>query len=952
MGVGGGGNLGNASGTITIGYNGSGVRNARNDLDNFQQQSEKAGQSFQTMSQGLAAGALVIAGGLAFAANKAIEFEKGISAIGAVSGASKAELESLRKKALQLGADTAFSATEAAQAMEELAKAGIPIADILNGAADATVALAAATGLDMPTAATIAADAMAMFSIKAKDMAKVVDIFAGAANASSIDVAELALSMKYVGPIAAAMGMDIEQASVAIALLGKNGIKADSAGTALRSMLTRLQPASKKAERAMEDLGLITANGSNQFFTAEGKLKNFSDIIEILRGSLSKLNPQQQQFALNTIFGAEAVSGVTSLLKEGAAGYTAMADAMGKTTAADVAAARLDNVSGSIEAMKGSVETLAINIGTALLPIIRGLADGVTTVANAFGSLDPKWQTAIATAGLVAVAVLGVAAALTAVAAAITMIDFASLFNPVTLVLAAVVVGILGFIAGLVALGIWLKNAYDKSEAFRGSIDSIIAKAKEVGDAIVQSWRDNVAPQLEKVQKIIDEKLKPAFQDFADVVRQKIQPVIEDFLQFFKDQAEPYMKAVANVIKDDVQPALENMAKFWQENKNWLGPVIQGIGILLGLLIAIPIALTALGALGAFKALASSFEFVTSAMRKVGDGINWIIDTAKKVPGWLSSLWGAITGFFSGALAWIQALPGRIMGFIASIPGAIANFVSGLIGQLAYMIGYGLGTVVSFIANLPANIVSILTSMWAWITNAFSTGVNAVVSFVSSLPERISSFFSSTWSRASSTTSSGISSIVSYVSSLPGRVLGFISDMKNRAVSEFLSLKDRLTGLGSDIINGVINGVKSAAGRLLDEVKSLANRIKQGFMDALKIGSPSKVMETDVGKWIPEGVAKGMMNNLAAVKRAVSATSDVLANGMAFDYKASVDASKAGSLGGYSSAAPTPVIVSPGGPSVSIGKVEAPQNMNPDEVATKVASRVMLGLATAGTGGR
>jgi TP901 family phage tail tape measure protein len=167
-------------------------------------------------------------------------------------------MDQLRNKALQLGKDTSFSASEAASAIEELVKQGISVPDVMNGAADATVALAEAGELELPRAAEIASNAMNQFKLSAQDLPHVADLLAGAANASSASVGDLGSALEYVGPVAHSMGLSIDDTTGALAILANNGIKGTEAGTQLRGMLLGLTPTTNKQSEAFKKLGLIT----------------------------------------------------------------------------------------------------------------------------------------------------------------------------------------------------------------------------------------------------------------------------------------------------------------------------------------------------------------------------------------------------------------------------------------------------------------------------------------------------------------------------------------------------------------------------------------------------------------------------------------------------------------------------------------------------------------------
>lgn len=378
-------NLGSARGVISMEYNGRGVAQAKTDVKGLGTETTAAGKAIdggkKLLSQ-YAIGAAAVAAGLASATRTVAEFEAGLSGIKAVSGATADEMDSIRAKALQLGADTSFSASEAAAAMEELIKAGLSVDDVLNGAADAAVALAAAGGVSIPEAATIAANAMNQFNLTAAEMSGVVDQIAGAANASAIDVSDLGQSLKQVGAVANLAGLSFEDTATAIAQMGNAGIVGSDAGTSLKSMLQRLQPTTVKQTELFAELGLSAEDGSNKFFDAEGNLKSYAQIAGVLSGALEGQTNQQKLLNLQTLFGADAIRAAAIAADSGAKGVREMNAEMNKTTAAEVAATRLDNFSGSLEALGGSIETAIISGGSGLLVFLRDVVDGLTLAVN------------------------------------------------------------------------------------------------------------------------------------------------------------------------------------------------------------------------------------------------------------------------------------------------------------------------------------------------------------------------------------------------------------------------------------------------------------------------------------------------------------------------------------------------------------------------------------------
>ena len=318
------------------------------------------------------------------AITKSADFEARMSSIKAVTGSSAETMKQFHDAAVKAGADTAFSATEAADAIEELAKAGVSTKDILNGGLTGALNLATAGELDLKEAAEIASTALNAFK---RDNLSVVDAanqLAGAANASATDVHELKYGLSMVAPVASGLGLSFKDTTNALAVFAQNGLKGSDAGTSLKTMLMNLQPQTKKQTNLMQELGIITEDGSNRFFTAEGKIKSFAEVSQVLKESLNGLTEQQQQQALKTMFGTDAVRAATIAMNEGADGANKMQAEISKVTAAQVAAEKLNNLKGAIEGLSGSFETLQIKLGESVLPLFTTIVKYVDKLVDKF----------------------------------------------------------------------------------------------------------------------------------------------------------------------------------------------------------------------------------------------------------------------------------------------------------------------------------------------------------------------------------------------------------------------------------------------------------------------------------------------------------------------------------------------------------------------------------------
>ena len=389
---------------------------------------------------GLAAGVGAVA---ASAVKLEADFGRTMNLVQAATGVGSAEMARFNALAIKMGADTAYSAGEAAGAMLSLAKAGVAPATIETGALAATMTQAAASGDTLEESANAIGNALNMFSLKGSDAAKVAAAFAGGANASTAEVKDLTLGLAQVGPGAAAMGMSINDVVGTLAAFNNAGMKGSDAGTSLKQMLASLSPSSQPAALAMESLGLYTAdtnkqieflnaNGikltdttasginnafnelarrtagagasteqlstaftklmnesgaiSNAFFDTNGKMKSATEIANLLQAATKNLTDEERIWALNKIFGSDASRAANILAKEGAAGLSKYIAATQNAAAAQsMANARMSGTAGALERLSGSWETLRLTMGQAFAPVVQV---GATALAGVLGLLS------------------------------------------------------------------------------------------------------------------------------------------------------------------------------------------------------------------------------------------------------------------------------------------------------------------------------------------------------------------------------------------------------------------------------------------------------------------------------------------------------------------------------------------------------------------------------------
>jgi len=392
----------------------AGMATARKSLGEFGAEMDvlavKHSGSFSKLTNVAAGVGVALVGAFALAERAAYGFDKQMSAVDSVldhsnmtAKQSAAQLTALREAAIQAGRDTAFTATQAAQAEEELAKAGISAADILGGALKGALTLAAAGDIDLAQAATIAAQAMTEFQLAGKDVGSIADTLVAGANASVTSVSALGESLDQVGSVAHQVHFSLNETVGVLSAFAQMGLVGEEGGTAFKTMLLKLENPTQKSAALMKELGINVYDSSGQFVSA-------AKLAGILQTSLAGLTEAQRNQALGEIFGTRAVRGAIDLYRLGADGVQQWTDVVSKSGAASEAArTRLDNLAGDVHKLLGSLQALAIEGTSGANAGLRGLAQGAEATVNAFSKL-PGWIQQTVT-DLTAVSGLGLLAA-------------------------------------------------------------------------------------------------------------------------------------------------------------------------------------------------------------------------------------------------------------------------------------------------------------------------------------------------------------------------------------------------------------------------------------------------------------------------------------------------------------------------------------------------------------
>lgn len=345
-----------------------------------------------------------LTGAAALAVKKFADFDQAISSVASTSAEAKASIDQLRAAALDAGARTVFSATEAASAIEELSKAGLSTTDVLKGGLDGALDLASAGALDLADAAGYTAVALQQFKLDGNQASHVADLLAAGAGKAMGDVSDLGQALKQGGLVAAQTGLSIEETTGALAAFAQAGLLGSDAGTSLKTMLQRLTPQSAEAQAKFDELGISA-------YDAQGNFVGLADFAGQLQTKMRELTPEARNAALSVMFGSDAVRAASVLYDEGARGISSWITAVDdQGYAAEVAATKLDNLKGDLEGLSGAFETALIKTGEGADGPLRALVQGATDAVNAFSELPSGVQGAtLALVGGGGLVLLGVA---------------------------------------------------------------------------------------------------------------------------------------------------------------------------------------------------------------------------------------------------------------------------------------------------------------------------------------------------------------------------------------------------------------------------------------------------------------------------------------------------------------------------------------------------------------
>lgn len=350
---------------------------------------ENTGRKSALIASGMTAAGLAVAAFGVAAVKMAADFDQQMSTVQANTGATSAQMDQLRAAAIEAGASTVYSASDSADAINDLGKAGMSVTDILTGGLSGALNLAASDGMAVGDAAEYMANALSMFHLKGSQASQVADTLAAGAGKAVGNVSDFGEALNNCGAQANSFGMNVQETTGVLALFAQNGTIGAEAGTQLNSMLMKLAAPSAEASNTMKELGISAYDAQHHFVG----MANFA-------GQLQKaekgLTDEQRNQANATIFGSYAIKAANYLYEAGESGVNKWTKAVSESGyAAEQAAAKNNNLKGDLENLSGSMESLMISVGEGAQGPLRKMVQGLDTLVDAFAGLPSGAQQTI-----------------------------------------------------------------------------------------------------------------------------------------------------------------------------------------------------------------------------------------------------------------------------------------------------------------------------------------------------------------------------------------------------------------------------------------------------------------------------------------------------------------------------------------------------------------------------
>lgn len=896
----------------------AGFKSALADLKTFQSQtatskdklaafSSAATSTGRSLTKGLT---VPIAGIGAAAVAVTAKFDAGMSKVQAISGATSGEMEKLRAKAKEMGAQTKFSATESAEAFNYMAMAGWKTNDMLDGI-EGIMNLAAASGEDLATTSDIVTDALTAFGLSAKDSTHFADVLAAASSNANTNVSMMGETFKYVAPVAGALGFNVEDVSTAIGLMANSGIKGSQAGTALRNIFTRMVKPTKDSAKVMKDLGISVTDSS-------GQMKDFDTIMGDLRKGFAGLSEAEKAQAASALAGQYGMSGLLAIVNSSDKDFNKLKDAIYNADGAsqEMAETMMDNLPGAITLAKSALEGLGIRIGEVITPAVTKVvrvftsfiswlsqaSDGAVRFAVGMGiilasigpvllitgTLTRNVLTLIEAYNMLSKVMAGKtvtgfikAAAAKAKDAAMTVVDTVA-----NLRYQASLRGGMGVISGAIskvlALAAAHKFAAGAALGIVGAVIGLIVYMKRTGTS-VDELKDKVMNMFNNLVKQVPEIMDTVSQVASGIVKQ-IPTIISGALTS--------LGTIVRTGLSNLKTALPEIAKWWANDMPQL--ITVGSEMIVNIINGFAETLPELINTGSDMMVQMIDEFFAQAPKFIDAGMKIVLALIQGVIAAMPQLVSAMSKILTNNIGPILSQIVQVMMVIANsiitnlpvILQALVTIITALVKAIAdnapmiieaalkLMIALATGIlqalpqIVVAVAKIAAALlqailaiagamlsagVKILQALWRGIQSWAST----LASKVKGVGKRVLKAIISGIGNLLSTGRSWIMGLWNGIKSWFGKVTSGVRSFARGLPGAVKGAIGSLFSAGANFIAGLWNGMASKIGSVISNLRSKLSTVAGLAKKIFHLGSPSKLM-FQYGVWFMEGLENGI----------------------------------------------------------------------------------------------
>lgn len=715
-----------------------------------------------------------------------------------VNGQSVNTMDTLSDLAKTMGAKTAYSASECAEALNYLALAGYDTQEMCD-TLPTVLNLAAAGNIDLASASDMVTDAMSALGMETSDANKMVDQMAKTASSTNTSVGQLGEGILTIGATAKSVKGGTAELNTALGILANNGIKGAEGGTHLRNVILSLQNPTDKAAAQMEALGVSV-------FDSQGNMRSLNDILGDLNKSMDGMTAEEKANIISKIFNKTDLSSVNALLANTGDTWDELQTSIENSggAAQQMADTQLDNLSGQLTILKSAVEGFAISIGETLMPMVKNIVAKLQSFVDWLNNLDEGTRQVIVKIGLF-VAALG--PFLVILGTVISKVGVSmQAFSKLGLKISGAITNAGGLSAAMGKVGTAIMG-------INPVVVAIVAAIALLVGAFVHLWNTN-----------------EGFRDRIIAVWERIKTVFSEFAQGITDRL--------NALGFDFENFKEVISAIWNGFCNLLAPVFEGVftqivnilegvlGVITGLLdvfIGIFTGNWSQVWTGVKEIFGSVWDFIKNTFTNY---MNVIKGVANTVLGWFGTtweeVWTNVSNFFSGI--W-----NGITSFLSSAWETIKNVV-----QTGVMLIGSILEAAFTIITLPFQLIwenckGVITAAWNAMKSTVTTVINAIKSVISTVLNAIKTVFTTIWDAISTKVSTVVNAIKNTVSNVFNAIKGTASTVWNGIKTTIGSVVDGI----KTKVSTVFNSVKSTVSNVFNGIKSTATSVWNGIKSAI-----------------------------------------------------------------------------------------------------------------------